>query len=238
MSTGQRNLFKVATTLFSSREGSARCDFLTNAAHCARFFGSSENSAVKASGGVSGIAVLRRSNVERTAPASTVPSKEKALARNQRSKKSFMRLLAIPRSTIAWKLLRDDGFTRVGAKHRRRRIEERRVGDLARSRADRVAETYVDLEMDPRSGEASLEDHPHAVIGGVLADGGGMHLLPNEVEAIGHRNRHYLPEDPNEAVEVGRSEPEQVEVHRRPVGIPCPQREEHRTLEHEILRMR
>jgi len=75
---------------------------LPNAAHCVCLAWSPRNSLVRASGTASGSGVRLRSNVRLTEPASRSMSKLWVWASLHTSKKSFIRLFAIPRTTIAW----------------------------------------------------------------------------------------------------------------------------------------
>jgi hypothetical protein len=69
--------------------------------HCVALVESVENTDVSAVGITSGTGVRRRSNVARIAALSVAPSNANVCARNHTSKKSFIRLLAMPRCTMA-----------------------------------------------------------------------------------------------------------------------------------------
>lgn len=76
--------------------------FFTKAVHWAFLLGSSWNSGVRAVGGPEGRSVARRSKVFLIARERSGPSKGNVAASSTMSKKSFMRLFAMPRSTMAW----------------------------------------------------------------------------------------------------------------------------------------
>jgi hypothetical protein len=72
-----------------------------NAFHCVALVTSAEKADLSAVGTASGMTVPRRENVARIAVVITRPSNANVCARNQASKKSFIRLFAMPRWTIA-----------------------------------------------------------------------------------------------------------------------------------------
>jgi|GEM_PF-2169557 len=75
--------------------------FFKNAFHCIDFSWSWLNSSVSASGSEDGILVFLRSNVAWIARRTSSPSNSNYLQNVKRSKKSFIRLLAMPSITIA-----------------------------------------------------------------------------------------------------------------------------------------
>ncbi len=91
----------VSTTFGSVISTDARRPLFMNAFHWVAFVASVENDGVSAVGISDGMAVARRSNVARIAALSTGPSNANVCERNQTSKKSFIRLFAMARWTIA-----------------------------------------------------------------------------------------------------------------------------------------
>src|SRR5579884_1421260 len=97
---GMRNASSCGSTCASASPCTSSPARLRKPFHCACLSRSPEKSTVKHTGGRVGNEVFRRSKVLRMAFESASPRKSHRLARNQRAKKSFIRLLATPSSTI------------------------------------------------------------------------------------------------------------------------------------------
>ena len=134
------------------------------------------------------------------------------------------------------KLLGDDRFAAVGADAGRGTLEEDRILFVLRRRLDRVPESDVDLQIELRGSEQTLELDAEAVVLALVPDrfGADRGILEGEPVA-GARHRADLLHDRDERPRIVCRVPGEIQVPGGPVQGLAPQCKEHRSLENEVF---
>jgi hypothetical protein len=150
-----------------------------------------------------------------------------------------MRLFASPSLTIAssfWATTVSRGYARS---RQRWKVEEWRGLDLDGVRCDGIPKTDIDLQSHLRRDHESEKENPHAAVVLVFADGAHIERVRLKLHAIvSDVHREHLGENRSQVGLAGVPKPQQVDVPRRAMGLPHPDREERRALQHEARSMR
>jgi hypothetical protein len=130
-------------------------------------------------------------------------------------------------------LLSDDRFARIGQQARRGEVEQHREIGLHRWRRDSVAEPDVDLQPHTSCRDPGEHFYAHAAVFLIFADRTDQRADVKHHAVITDIELDHLGEDAAHPALARITDAEQVDVTRRAMRMPCPQREQRCALEDE-----
>ena len=114
-----------------------------------------------------------------------------------------------------FQFFRNHSLSRIGAEHRRREIEQRRVLNLRRPRSNNISESNVELHGNARSRQSGVELDSHAFVVGVLLDSADLDYISVELDAVRvHIDFAHGPEELFNVAELIVGSSSEVNIHR------------------------
>ena len=146
--------------------------------------------------------------------------------------------VADPQHHHRMELLSNDSLGRVATHDRRIEREKNRKREACRCRIDKVAESDVNLQHHTSAVEAGGHADPDAFVFSILPDFLAPDGFKIEDDTIVNRLRADLPNALSDLADYWTAVTEKIDILRRPVQLPVPSDEYHRTFENELVAMR